>query len=380
MSDLLTELGRSEDPEFEDAWAAKWSGPEADTQTDEPEAEAPAEADTVEEPQGQPRDEQGRFTRVDQPEVDEHAHEAELEAEERQEAQAEETAAESDPVEALLAKYGGDVGAALRAAAEAQSLIGRKETQRSQAEAEAQELRQRIEQLEQRQPQAATPTRTITEADVEALDQAVVEGRGRQALEMAAQLDPSGMLAKRVLDSWAAVSPGEATVYVANQIAEQRMAAMREELAPIKEENARSQADQAFVNDWNALVAAKPEVEQLVPAINQILDEDEELAKTILNSSGSARVSLLKTVADAAKVRQEPHVQEAIAEFEKERAEASREAKTTAKVTAPKAQIGSPPGGGGEPEKTQAQREGDAIKAKILDAPDTSISSGWTTE
>lgn len=383
MSDLLSEIGRltEVDEEAESAWDAKLAeingrGPaEPDTHT---EAETPEESDTVE-TTGQPRDEHGRFARVETPEVDEHSREAELEAEE----QAAEQPTDDDPVERLLAKYNGDVGAALKAAADAQALIGRKESERSAAEQELQELRARLEQLEQGREQQPQVARPITEADIERLDTMAMSSNpadARAAIEEAGRLDPTGMLSQRVYETWASVSPGPATAFLADQIAEAKLAALREELAPIRAQTKESAENAAFVNVWNRLTESRPEVEKLVPAMTQILDENEPLARTILQADDETKFALLGTLADAARARQEPHVQEAIAQFEAERSAASREAKTAAAVLPPKTAVGSPPGGGVQGEKSQAQQEAEAIKARLLEAPDTSISSGWTTE
>lgn len=374
MSDLLSELGRPENSEeFEDAWASKFSPAEADTETEE--ATTPQE-DTVEEPEGQPRDEHGRFTRVDTPTVDEHAREDELEAEE----QGTQAPPVADEVEAYLQKYGGDVREALKAAANAQKLIGSKESERSQALTEAQELRSRLEQLEQRQQQPQQPVRTLTEADVERLDELAVTGNGQQALREAAALDPTGQLAKRVYDTWASVEPGQAALFAASQIVDQRMAQMEEKLAPVQEANARSASEQQFVQSWEAVKASRPELEQLAPGMKAIIDErGQGFARLISEADPETQVGLLETLADAAKSRQDPVVQEQIAQFEAERAEQSRAAKTAAKVVAPAA-VGSVPGGAAEAEKTPAQIEAERIRAGIIEGADTSISSGWTTE
>lgn len=371
MSDLLNELGQSENSEeFEDAWAAKFGGPVEDTQPDTEVVETPAE-ETVETPEGQPRDEQGRFARVDTPSVDEHTAETELEREEEQQVEAR----AADPVESYLAKYGGDVAAALKGAAEAQKLIGRRDEEKD-------DLRARLDRLEQeRQVQAASPqvARAITESDVERLDELALSN-GQRALEEALRLDPSGQLGQRVFDTWSSVAPGAASLYAADKIAEQRINAFKAELEPVLEANRTTQQDRDFVDMWGKLAASRPEVEQLVPAMSQILDERPDLARAIYEAQPAQQVVLLETLADAASARQQPAVQEAIAQYEAERSEASRASRVAATVTAPKGAIGSPPGGATAAEKTQAQKEGDAIRAKILETPDTSILSGWTTE
>lgn len=377
MSDLLSELGRAEDEDFESAWAAKWDGPSDETETQPATEEAPAEAETAE-PEGQPRDEHGRFARVDTPAVDDNAREDELAAEEEALAQ---TAATDDPVESLLAKYNGDVRKALEAAAEAQSLIGRKESERSAAQQELQELRTRLDQLEQ--TRTAEPTRhytPLTEADVERLDGMVYEGKGQAALVEALQRDPSGQLGKRVMDSWAAVSPGEATAFMAEQIAEAKVNAIRAELEPVRQASAQNAETAEFQKIWGELAAEVSDLEQLVPGMNQLIETREGLARAIVQSDPATKKDLLRTLAESARSLQEPHVQESIAAFEAERAEASRAARTSAAVVAPKAAIGSPPGGGPQTEKTPAQQEADRIRAGVLESTDTSISAGWTTE
>ncbi len=371
MSDLLSELGRSENPEFEDAWAAKFAGPETDTQTDNAE-ETPSVEETESAAQ-RARDEQGRFTRVEAPAVDEHTRETELE---REEAQAT-GGADEDLVASYLAKYGGDVRKALEAAADAQKIIGRQSAEVQ----EARELRQRLEQLEARvqQPQEQPRiVRPVTEQDIEAIDQLALTN-GPAALERAAALDPSGMLAQRALDIWASVKPGEATVFVAERLAEAKAAALKAELAPALERNQESESDRQFVEAWQGLAQERPEIEALAPGMKQVIDSKPALARMIIEADVETKRELLGTVADAAKALQAPHVQEQIAQFEAEQQAAARETKRGATVVAPKAQIGSVPGAEGN-QKSKREAEVDRIKSGIIGASDTSIISGWTTE
>lgn len=384
MSDLLAELGRdTENDEFDALWAGKFGPSETETQTSEETGETPVEETETETPATErERDAQGRFTRVDAPAVDQHTREDEIEAAEQGQ---HESAEDGDPVEALLAKYGGNVHAALKAAADAQGLIGRKESERAQANAEVQELRQRLEQLEQRAPQQQPPQqyRPITEADVQRIDELALSN-GPQALQEAQALDPSGTLVKRAWDTWAAVAPGDAALYAANQIADSKMAQLKEELKPVLEpvaaERAQSAADQQFVQAWESLAEARPEIEQLAAGMKQVIDSRPGLARAIYEGDVETKIELLGTVADAARSLQTPIVQEAITQFEAEREQQSKQKKTQAAVTRPKAQIGSVPGGGPATEKTAAQAEAERIRAGILDSPDTSIVSGWTTE
>jgi hypothetical protein len=384
VPDLLEELGRltEGDEQADSAWDAKLNEINNRTAPETPDTqpaaeEAPAEADTAETEHAaaeRPRDEHGRFTRVDTPSVDEHTREDEIAAEEEA-LQPQAASPEDELLERYLAKHNGDVAAALKAAANQESLLGRQGN-------ELGELRARLDQLESRpQETPSQPQFTpLTESDVERLDSMVYEGRGQQALAEALQRDPSGQLGQRVFDAWSSVNPGQATAFMAEQIAESKVAALRAEIEPVRQANQQNEADASFVNVWNGLSGEVPDLEQLVPGMSQILESRPALAKTIVESDPETQKDLLRTVAESARSLQEPHVQEAIASYEAERAEASRTAKQTATVVAPKGAIGSPPGGAPSAEKTPAQAEADAIRARILDTPDTSISSGWSTE
>lgn len=368
MSDLLNELRPESDGAFDDAWAAKFGGPEVqDTQPDITE-EVPAEADTTD-PEGQPRDDQGRFARVDTPAVDEGSLELPEEP-----AQTE----EPDEYAKTLAKYGGDPEATVRGLIELDKM-------RSRQTDELGELRRQVAELQTReQPQPAQPQfqRSITEHDVERLDEAASGGgqAAQAAFEQAAQLDPSGQLAKRVLDTWATVAPSEATVYIANKMAEEKTAALRAEFEPVLADRAQTAEDQKFVQAWEGLKGEMPELDQLAPALEKVLSERPGIVRSILAAEDvETKQDLLRTAAESAKLLQDPVVQEGVQAVQAEEAEASRQAKIAAGVTRPVAQVGSVPGGGNS-ELSELQKQGQAIKERMLQAPSTNLIDGWSTD
>ena len=383
MSDMLTELRPNSDPEFEAAWEAKFGPQDADTQTAEESGETPVEQTDTETPADRQRDDQGRFVRVDAPPVDDHGREAELEAEEEQEQRlaAGEQPTEDEVLAKYLEKYNGDVRQALLGAVNAQQLIGRRDEEKD-------DLRARLEALEQRQglpqPQAqpAQGFRPITEADVNTVDELAVGGRGAEAFELATKLDPTGMLARRALDTWTAVNPTEAMLFTADRMSDAKLAQLRAELQPVVERNQASEADQDFVQAWTTLAGNRPEIDELANEMKAVIDERPQLARMILDGDVNQKIDTLGIVADlarASKPLQSPEVREAIEAFAETQRAGSRAEKVAATVTKPKAQIGAPTGGE-QSQKSPRELEAERIKSGIVDAPDTSISSGWTTE
>ena len=315
--------------------------------------------------EGQPRDEQGRFART-QPEVtdlegEQAAHEQELEQ------PAVETE-ETDPeVASFLAKYGNDPEKALRAAVELSKLQGRQGDELGQ-------LRQTVEQLQQRLEQPAQPRIAITEQVVEELDSLAVE-QPQQALSRAAQMDPSGQLTERVMDIWFATNPRQASAFQAALIASETERRVRAEIQPITAERAQTAEDRRAVEAWSIALGAKSDLNEKADAIREVFEARPGLAKAAL--AAETPEELAQYYIDAYELANpsqqvvDPQVREVAEQQQREAAVTARRAATVVKPSA----VGSPPGA-----EKQEQSEEDRIRAGILGAKSTDILSGLTSE
>lgn len=309
---------------------------------------------------------------------------AEAAAPEEQETETEPEAIEApeesgdDDVAGFLAKYGNDPDKALKAAVELTKLQGRQGDELGQLRQEVAALRE-SQQRPQEQP---TPSVQITADFVEELDAQALENP-QAAMTRAAQADPSGQLASRVLDTWFAVNPREASAFQASLIARQQEERIRAEYEPLLQKDQQSEADNAFVTAWEAarteVAKSGAEMNDLSTDIQAALEKNEPLAKAILSAETVAEQATLLKVAHDLVAAEKATTSAADAELQAEAARQARAEETAAKkiarVVKPSA-VGSPPGAG---EKTE-QTEDDRIKAGILGAQSTDILSGLTTE
>lgn len=355
MSDLEIEgidLG-GDDSAIDDAFAAAFARAEG-VDTEEPTDE---EVTPGEEPAAQPRNDLGQFA----------PHKA---LDEEPEEPVEETPEEpeTDPVLAeYLAKYGNDPEKALKAAANQTDLIGRQG-------AELGELRSQIEQLRQQVATPPTPQVPITQEVVESLDQLAIENP-HQALVQAGNIDPSGQLVRRVMQTWFAVDPMSASAFQTNLAVQQTEERIRAELAPAVETTAQAQSDALFQQAWDLAKAnGRADMDARGEEMQKVIAERPVFAAMLqANDDPQTRAQILETIYDLAKppVASDQVAQAAQAAIAAE----SKKAKTAARVAKPSV-AGSSPGAG----ETEEPTEEDRIRSGILNADSTDILSGWTTE
>lgn len=358
------EIG-TDDGAVDEAFAAAFrraDGTDTETTTEEatPDEESSAAAE------GQPRDEQGRFT----PEVTDLEGEVEEKEQEGEQEQESPAASTGDPlVDEFLAKYDGDIEKAVKAAAHQNALLGRQADEVGQLRQQLEELRQQVAA-----PQQRPPVVPITAEVVEELDSLAVSNP-QAALTRVAQLgDPTGQLTERVMDVWFATNPRQASAFQASLIAQQTEARVRAELQPIAEREAQSAEERAFVEAWNAAAERAPDLNELAPTIKEVLDERPALAKTILSTTDAAeRAELLLAAREIAAARSGVKSSEIRRIAEKQQADEAAAAKKAATLARPSA-VGSQPGVA-DKELTEADR----IKAGLLGAASTSILDGLTT-
>lgn len=366
-------------PEFEfegldiggDSSATDDAFAEAFRRADEPDTEAstdevtPGEEPAAEEEQERERDDQGRFV----PEVtdlEEQIVEKEQELEEEEET---EEVSDDPEVASFLAKYGNDPEKALRAAVELSKLQGRQGDELGQ-------LRQQMLDLQAKVNQPAAPVVSITEQLVEELDNLAVENP-QAALSRAGQVDPTGQLVDRVMDIWFATNPRQASAFQAALISQQTEQRVRQELQPLVETSAQSAEERAAIEAWNIAQAARPDLNELAPAIKDIFEARPALARAALAAETPQELAdIYMDAYDLADVQRGAGNAEVRQAAQKQAAEEARTQKTKARVAKPSA-VGSKPGtAGGETEVSEEDR----IRSGILGAKNTDILSGFTTE
>lgn len=296
MSDLPEGVDLDTDEGFGAALAALAGGGEA------PAVEEPA-AQEESTPEGQPRDEQGRFAAEAPP------------AEVPQEGAASPAAQEesttdpwADAPEALRSEY----ERVKREAAEAQSLIGRQGN-------ELGTLRQEIEQVKARLETPATPTTPppvpgTASPDVEAVEAMVSDQGGQAAMNWVANNRPD--LIDATLEAWAIEDPVAAAAFAGRMAAYEAMQEYQPAAAPNNVE-ANFQQGMATVrserSDWEAIKDhLNPALEE-APAIirNNVMSED---AATQLEAlRGLAEIARYRALAQATGQAIETRQAEAVA-------------------------------------------------------------------
>lgn len=235
------------------------------------EVEAPAEAETAEEPEVAPAEE---------PEGDEPAAtpEAEPEVEPEPEPEPEPApAAEVDYIELApeteeyLQKYGGDVNEALKAAANAQSLIGRQGNEVGELRAELTELR---EALTQQQYQAPQPYRTPLPDPEEADEDELVAAYSSIAYEAIERRDAATL--GQAVEAWGEIQPFQASQFLSRL----QQQAYANELAALQQQGTtdvlaeQMQELQQRHPDLASRVDEIGEEAQRSPALGRLLRED----------------------------------------------------------------------------------------------------------
>jgi hypothetical protein len=220
------------------------------------EAEAPAEAETAEEPEVEAPAEEPEG---EEPEATPEA-EPEVEPEPEPEPEPEAPAAEVDYIELApeteeyLAKYGGDVNEALKAAANAQSLIGRQGNELGEVRQELNELREAL--MQQQQYQAPQPYRTILPDPEEADEEELIAAYSSIAHEAIERADAATL--QQAVEAWGELQPFQASQFLSRL----QQQAYVNELAALQAQDT-----------GNALAAQMEELQQRHPDLASRVEE-----------------------------------------------------------------------------------------------------------
>ena len=276
-----------------DAGIVDWLS--ADSDPGEEVEETPVETEAAVE---RPRDEKGRFAKVEEetptdPEVAEYEQQAETTEE-----QPEETADEDgdivleidDDLQAVLDKYDGDVTKALRALNDSQSMIGRQGNELGQLRSELAEMRQALEQRLQQpaQPQYIGPYVNDIEENPQGLVMEALERGDVPTME-------------RALRAWGEYEPFQAATFLMTlqqQAAEQSPAAM----APAPTAPTTPQGP-TLEDAMSEVVARHPDVEKYLPQVEQVAQEFPTLRDSMRAGSPAAQAQAFEELLKIAKAR-----------------------------------------------------------------------------
>lgn len=269
------------------------------------------ETDTADAPVGT-RDANGRLHGEDGKFVPEGEEQAETESEEEEHEAPEEAEDEPDfvievddeetaaKVEKLLEKYDGDISKALAGAVEAQSLVGKKGSEASQAKAELEAVRAELAEMKALQSQVltrlSTPTMPITRDLIEqdpktAAEQAVVQDNPA-AFEAA-------IAAWRNGTEFVDANPEAAELFLQRVVLEAQLAEQAQ-VAPATQISTTT--DTSEVDAEVAKVLQRhPDLEKHLPAIAKAADENPLLKRAMETGSPAEKAQALETLTRIAK-------------------------------------------------------------------------------
>lgn len=198
--------------------------------------------------------------------------------------------AQPDPVQEYLAKYDGDTEKALRAAAEAQSLIGRQGSELGAIRQEIQALRQQFE------PQAPEGPQYVEVDDnlVSWAHEIAASENAAQGAEWALQHQP--MLYDTIIQGWAAVDPVSANRFETVKALQAQQAQIYQQLQPVVAPVVRQQAQDQFTAAWVKVKNETPDLDAVTPQLLQVAEQNPELLVVLQNGTQEARERVIRSL------------------------------------------------------------------------------------
>lgn len=220
-------------------------------------------------PTEQPRDEQGRFAAT---------------AEEKDEG-----------LDKYLERFGGDVDKALKAAVEADRMIGRQGQQMGELQKQLTELQ---EALQAPMPEQPAP---VTQEMVDWFDEQAMEDPAG-AVAYALQNDPTGVLYNRAMDVWYEESPRQAAAFERRLELQAYQQEMWQQQRPLYEQAAR----QDFAALWQEMAADIPELRDpaTAEAMMQAVREAPEILAGLRSGLPDDRKRMIRNLYKLAKFEQ----------------------------------------------------------------------------
>lgn len=215
----------------------------------------------------------------------------------------------SDPeLDAYLAKYGGDTEQALRAAVEAQKVIGRQ----SAEVAEARQMAQQIAELRQiADTQAAAQQPGYDPGAVE--DWLAQNPQQIQSVLEQARASGDGYLYGKALVALADIDQAAAFDYHANAVTDAKIASLRQELAPVLTTVQRQQTGTEFAAAFQGLSQKHPDFAQVMNNVTQdtLTSLPPEFVGTLQSGTLESKQRVLETLYWSSKGQQAGNLAEA---------------------------------------------------------------------
>lgn len=235
----------------------------------------------------QPRNELGQFAAVDEPETNEVAA--------PEEPTSEQETVEDPETSAYLAKYGGDVDKAIKAAVHAQKQLGRQSSEVGELRAENAQYEALLEELrglrgDFQQDRARQP---VDQATADWFDQQALENPYGAAEYARQQGNP--MLLQRALSTWKEIDPYGASVYTTTLQNQESEARIRAEIQKAQQLPADAQMHMALTN----VMARNPEYTQYSELIDQTLQKYPGIAASVRAAAESGDMAQLEAGIEA---------------------------------------------------------------------------------
>lgn len=267
------------------------------------------------------------------------------------EAATEEPEEGEDPVQKYLAKYDGDTEKALRAAVEAQSLLGRQGSELGDVRKELQELKSMLEP----EPVEQFP---VTDDLVSQVQQAAYDN-GAQAAMWALQNQPS--LYETAIRTWAEYDPVSATRFDTDRRNEAYQYQMQAQIAPVIAPVIATTNRDKFLQAWGQVKESiAPDLDQHGPALLELAKESPEVIAVLENGDPESRVKVIQSLYWMAKGRASAPLSEAAQAAQQSAAEQAQQLRVAAAVGTQTS--------GHPAERPSAQEEGmDAFRQAFLE-------------
>jgi hypothetical protein len=253
----------------------------------------------------------------------------EVEAVVDEEAEAEETP--DDDIAAYLAKYGGDTDAALRAAVEAQKVIGRQGAEVGELRKVAEQVGELRAMVEAQQPE---PQRGMN-YDISQVEEWMNENP--QHIPQLAQqaIDSSDdILYRRAMSAWSEHDAVGAMDFHARKVSEANMAQLREEMAPALQQVERTQTGNQFVVAYEAAASKHDDFSQVMNSITpeNIAGFPKTVLAALQSGDQASKQEVLETLYRWTKAEQAGNITQAATTAARKQQQDSRTARTDAAV------------------------------------------------
>jgi len=213
-----------------------------------------------------------------------------------------------DPqVAAYLAQHNNDLGKALKTAAEAQTLIGRQSSEVGEVRAQLAEMQALLEQQVAYQQQPQQPQQMMLPPGY--LDQ-MMQQDPKSAAQAAYQYGDYDAMA-RAVELWKDPEVGDdpfgAAVFVTSIQNNLAMQQMQQQLAAAQQYTngySPQQQEEPLETEVQRVMDKHPDIEQYIPAIQQIANENPVFLQALQYGSSKERAAALESLTQLAKSRQ----------------------------------------------------------------------------